>query len=191
MQIVSTIGGRGFEGISEYMHWLATKPDYPNYFRGHADTTWTLVPGAYRPNTLGIIKRADLNRWKQAALRFLDRVPANDLEWIVLAQHHGLATPLLDWTSNPLIALFFASEVTATKTDGEVIAIAGVHFERPKSTRDRNPFAKRTKPALIDASGMNPRSMVQDSFMSIHTHDMKNMDHVSSDLLHFPVKHTD
>ncbi len=36
------------------------------------------------------------------------REPADEWEWLFILQHYGMATRLLDWTTNPFIALYFA-----------------------------------------------------------------------------------
>jgi hypothetical protein len=56
----------------------------------------------------GISPERMLDEFKRKARPFIDFLPQNDFEWLFIMQHHGVPTRLLDWTSNALVALYFA-----------------------------------------------------------------------------------
>lgn len=109
--------------ISDFIKQLQKIPrkgEFEIYFRGHSDKNYLLKPSIYRSQRL----IANENKiFKEFILRtpsdFLNEKSA--LEKLVKMQHYGLPTRLLDITTNPLVALYFACN-EKSKQDGKVLA---------------------------------------------------------------------
>lgn len=109
---------RQANSVSEFVQVVLDELRAPYLFRGHRDAEWELEPAIDRAVFSGVqtnISRRDHERlmfgdFKRLSLPHLTSRPANEWEFLALARHHGLPTRLLDWTENPLAALFFAVE---------------------------------------------------------------------------------
>jgi hypothetical protein len=102
------------------------------WWRGQA-CDWPLKPKANREPWCDRDPAYVYFAWSRSACS-ITPLPASLLDALALAQHHGLATPLLDWTSNPLIALYFAA-AGCKGDDGAVYTV----FAPPMDVRDAEP----------------------------------------------------
>lgn len=119
--------------ITQFKQVIKIREDLTrSWFRGHPKTYNNLAPrifrGIYR-NEFYLKVRPEyemfmIERFKQAAPVLKSNVPEkeDDLEWLILMQHHGALTRLLDWTENILIALYFAVK-DYPKENGEIWAL--------------------------------------------------------------------
>jgi FRG domain len=116
--------------LQDFITWTSDRPSPHFVFRGQGQN-WPLIPTIgrdqrrYKPE----IERQLLTVFKRLGRQYPDSsFASNDWEWLAIAQHYGLPTRLLDWTSNALVAAYFAAKGTET-SDGIVAAVSARRIE--------------------------------------------------------------
>ena len=114
-------------------------------YRGLSNSSHQLLPGIFRrqKDPVGVgerevendtylaftTERGILQAFIQEASSIVS-IPSGHLsEWAEYAQHYGAPTRLLDWSSNPFVALYFACK-NHKKTDGCVWMLHAKNYER-------------------------------------------------------------
>ena len=142
-------------------------------FRGHSNETWNLTPKIARISrrnglSLRTMEESMLSEFKRRSIPHLTFQPQTDWDWLALAQHNEMPTRLLDWTANPLVALWF---VVKRPAEGNSRGTVWIFFRSDEDyvsfTDNESPFnVDRTK--VFRPNHLNQQIVDQDGWFTIH-----------------------
>jgi len=154
------------ESVSDLVRALEQHAKH-HFWRGQAQD-WPLLPSIARVGRGGFELLSDFEEYitsefRRRSLPYFDRPPSTRAEWILHAQHYGLPTRLLDWTLNPLKALYFAVEDPRNENDGVVWSTDGAQVE----WNEELPDLACTKPYFHRPGLLNRRIASQESAFQV------------------------
>lgn len=151
------------EKWNEFLEWIGNHSSRV-YYRGESNNNYLLRPKVGRQNYNLSDEINMLEHFKRRSNMFVKA--KNDFEWLALAQHHGLPTRLLDWTSNPLVACFFATNTNLNNT-ARIYCLDNCENEYLNYENENSPFdVNRIK--ILHSPIVTNRIEIQKGLFSIH-----------------------
>lgn len=117
-------------------------------FRGEGNKAYKLLPSLYREHNNGFFsyqkyleistEQRIIQDFMTNAASYISTIQYEDkFSWVEYAQHFGVPTRLMDWTANPLTALYFAC-LSSQDTDGRVYMLNASFYQQISNRNDIN-----------------------------------------------------